>query len=121
VYLLSVLSARPRLLICDDLLCGLDVDRQSDFLSLLQKLQVAHGLGIVYMTVDVTSFKVMSHNGAFMKNGVFVEQGDPHELIEKPKLPESKYYFTCYKENEEKSRGKNLANAYALKESVFNL
>jgi ABC-type glutathione transport system ATPase component len=40
VYMLSVLASRPRLLICDECLSGLDIDRQSSMLQLLQKLQV---------------------------------------------------------------------------------
>lgn len=44
VYILSVLASRPRLLICDDCLCGLDIDRQSSMLQLLQKLQVPFAL-----------------------------------------------------------------------------
>ena len=36
IYLLGVLASRPRLLICDEALCGLDIDRQSSMLTLLQ-------------------------------------------------------------------------------------
>ena len=40
MYVLSVLASRPRLLICDEMLCGLDIDRQASMLQLLQTMQV---------------------------------------------------------------------------------
>ena len=67
IYLLSVLASRPRLLICDECLCGLDIDRQSSMLRLLQRLQMKFGMAIVFLTVDLTSFSLMcAHNAAFM-------------------------------------------------------
>ena len=75
VYVLSVLASRPSLLICDDCLCGLDIDRQSSMVHLLQKLQLAYGMAILYMTVDLTSFTLMGHDGAFMRKGRFLETG----------------------------------------------
>ena len=66
VYMLSVLASRPRLLICDDCLCGLDIDRQSSMVQLLQTLQLTFGMAILWMTVDLTSFTLMAHDAAFM-------------------------------------------------------
>ena len=69
IYMLSVLASQPRVLICDEALCGLDVDRQSSMLELLQKLQLQYGMAILFMTVDLTSFSIMAHEGAFMHKG----------------------------------------------------
>lgn len=122
IYILSVLAARPRLLICDEALCGLDIDRQASMLQLLQRLQARFGIAILYMTVDLTSFSLMAHEGAFMKHGRFLEgPGSAHELIEAPQRKDTQLYIQISQENEARSRGKNLRNAYGKGESVWNL
>jgi len=121
VYILSVLASRPRLLICDDCLCGLDIDRQSSMLQLLQKLQIKYGMAIVFMTVDLTSMSLMAHEAAFMKHGRFIETGTANDLVEKPQRKDTQVYIKLSEENEERSHGKNLRNAYQQGESVFQL
>ena len=66
VYILSVLASRPSLLICDEMLCGLDIDRQASVLHMLQALQVHFGLSILYMSVDLSAVQLMAHDAAFM-------------------------------------------------------
>lgn len=121
VYLLSVLASRPRVLICDDCLCGLDIDRQSSFVQLLSKMQLTFGMAVVYMTVDLTSFTLMAHDGAFMKHGKFLEQGPAQDLVETPQRRDTQTYVQLSLENEERSHGKNLRMAYSKGESVFEL
>ena len=121
VYLLSVLAARPRLLICDDVLCGLDIDRQSSFVTLLSKLQLRFGMAILYMTVDLTPFTLVAHEGAFMRHGKFLEQGSAQDLVETPQRRDTQEYVRLSMENEERSHGKNLRMAYRKGESVFSL
>ena len=75
VYLLSVLASQPQVLIADDMLCGLDIDRQSSVLQMLQTMQLEHGLSLLYMTVDFASFSIVAQEAAFMHGGRFVETG----------------------------------------------
>lgn len=122
VYVLSVLASRPRLLICDEMLCGLDIDRQSSMLSLLQTMQLEFGTAILFLSVDATSVQLMAHEAAFMRKGKLLEvHRRAHELFEEPRERETRSYLTLSRGNEERSRGKNLRNAYQLGESVFNL
>ena len=121
IYMLSVLASRPRLLICDDCLCGLDIDRQSSMLTMLQKLQLEFGMAILYLPVDLTSFTVVAHDAAFMKYGRFIEQGAAQDLLQEPQRKDTKIYLQLASENEERSRGKNLRQAYQKGESVFAL
>ena len=122
IYLLSVLASRPRLLICDECLCGLDIDRQSSFVQLLQKLQLRFGMAIVFLTVDLTSFTLMAHDAAFMsKRGRFLETGTAHDLVEKPQRKDTQVYVQLSEDNEQRSHGKNLRQAYQKNESVFSL
>jgi len=121
VYVLSVLASQPRLLIADEMLCGLDIDRQSNMLGLLQKMQLKYGMAILYLTVDATSFSIIANDGAFMHEGRFVEARPAHLLLEQPEMAETKHYLRLSSDIEERSKGKNLRNAYATGESVFNL
>jgi len=122
VYLLSVLASRPRVLICDECLCSLDIDRQSSMLKLLQRLQLKFGLAIVFLTVDLTSFSLMCANeAAFMKNGRFIEGGQAHDMVERPQRKDTLVYITQCTENEDRSHGKNLRNAFQKGKSVFSL
>ena len=121
VYMLSVLASRPKLLICDDCLCGLDIDRQSSMVALLQKLQLTFGMAILYMTVDLTPFTLMAHEGAFMKHGRFIETGPAQDLVHTPQRKDTQNYVQLSQENEERSHGKNLRMAYQKGESVFAL
>ena len=85
VYILAVLASRPKLLICDEVLCGLDVDRQASALQMLQKLQVETGMAILYLSVDLQAVQLMAHAAAFMEKGRLVEhQDDAHALLEAP-------------------------------------
>ena len=121
IYLLGVLASRPRLLICDEALCGLDIDRQSSMLSLLQTLQLEFGTAILFLSVDATSVQLMAHEAAFMRKGKLLEQRTGHELFEDPKERHTRTYLSLSRGNEERSRGKNLRNAFQTGESVFNL
>lgn len=122
VYLLSVLASRPRLLVCDECLCSLDIDRQASMLTLLQRLQMKFGMAIVFLTVDLTSFSLMSaQEAAFMKHGRFLESGPAHDIVERPQRKDTQIFITLSQENEARSHGKNLRNVFRTGESVFAL
>jgi len=90
-------------------------------IALLQHLQLKFGMAILYMTVDLTSFSLMAHDAAFMKYGRFIEQGDAQELVSSPQRKDTKVYLDLSNENEQRSHGKNLRQAYQKGESVFAL
>ena len=89
--------------------------------TMLQKLQLQFGMAVLYLTVDLTSFSLMAHEAAFMKYGRFIEQGDAHELLRDPQRKDTKVYLQLATENEARSHGKNLRQAYQKGESVFAL
>ena len=63
----------------------------------------------------------MAHDAAFMRKGRLIEMGPAHELFDAPRERETRAYLTLSRGNEERSRGKNLRNAYQQGESVFDL
>ena len=91
-------------------------------MQLLQKLQLRFGMAIVFLTVDLTSFTLMAHDAAFMsKRGRFLETGTAHDLVEKPQRKDTQVYVQLSEDNEQRSHGKNLRQAYQKNESVFSL
>ena len=90
-------------------------------ITMMQRLQLKFGMAILYLTVDLTSFSLMAHDAAFMKYGRFIEQGEAHELLRSPQRKDTKVYLQMASENEERSHGKNLRQAYQKGESVFAL
>lgn len=59
IYILSVLASRPTVLIADEMLCGLDIDRQASVLTMLQRLQARTGLTILYLSVDLAPISIV--------------------------------------------------------------
>lgn len=55
------------------------------------------------------------------KHGRFIETGTANDLVEKPQRKDTQVYIKLSEENEERSHGKNLRNAYQQGESVFQL
>eukprot|EP00966_Prymnesium_polylepis_P055031 1272099-Prymnesium_polylepis.1 len=107
--------------VCDEPLCGLDIDRQCSMLQLLQKLQITFGMAILYMTVDLTAFSIMAHDGAFMHESRFVEAGDAHALVASPAKRATRAYVKESRDIEDMGKGRNLKNAYRKNVSVFDL
>ena len=93
----------------------------ASMVAMLQKLQLHYGMAVLWLTVDLTSFTLMAHEGAFMKHGKFLESGNASDLVTTPQRRDTQHYVQLSQENEERSRGKNLRQAYQKGESVFNL
>ena len=120
VYILAVLASRPKLLICDEVLCGLDVDRQASALQMLQKLQVETGMAILYLSVDLQAVQLMAHAAAFMEKGRLVEhQDDAHALFDAPREQPTRVYLHLAREIQERARGRDLTASFQKGESVF--
>ena len=81
IYILAVLASRPKLLIADEILSGLDIDRQVSVLRMLQHLQRVSDLSIIYMTVDPFAARLMAHDAAFLHHGRIVESGPAHTFL----------------------------------------
>ena len=65
--------------------------------------------------------QLVSHDAAFMCKGRLIEMRAAHELFDEPKERETRSYLTLSRGNEDRSRGRNLRNAYRTGESVFDL
>jgi ABC-type glutathione transport system ATPase component len=109
IYVLRELAARPELLICDEMLCSLDLERKTRVLRLLQAQQREDRTAVLYLTVDFASARLVGDDVAFMKEGAFVEGPAPTErVLEYPQNNDLKEYITESKRQEEMARGRHL-------------
>jgi len=81
------ISCRPRLLIADEPTTSLDVTIQSQYLTLLRELQVAHGLALIFITHNLGIVARMCDRIAVMYAGRIVEAGAVRTIFNAPAHP----------------------------------
>ena len=81
------LIVEPRLLVLDEPTSALDVTVQKQVLALLQRLQRERGLSYLLITHDVEVIRAMAHEVVVIKDGVVVESGSVHEVLQNPVHP----------------------------------
>lgn len=87
VNIARVLTLRPKLIVCDEVVAALDVSIRSDILNLFADLQREFGLTYVFITHDLGVVSHISDRIAVMYLGVFVEMGPAEQLVETPLHP----------------------------------
>ncbi len=78
------LIVQPKLLVLDEPTSALDVTIQQQILQLLQTLQRDRGLSYLLITHDVDVIRAMAHAVMVMKDGVVVESGPVHQVLDAP-------------------------------------
>ncbi|MBF0125847.1 MAG: ABC transporter ATP-binding protein [Magnetococcales bacterium] len=78
---------QPDLLILDEPTSALDLSVQAQILTLLKKLQVAHGLAYLFISHDLRVIRSMAHEVMVMQNGSMVEAGPTGEIFATPRHP----------------------------------
>ncbi|MFB6617518.1 ABC transporter ATP-binding protein [Streptomyces sp. NPDC056367] len=82
--LARALLAGPRVLICDEITSGLDATARATILDSLARLGETNGLGLVFITHDLTAAAVLADRIAVLDAGRIVEAGPAGQLIEMP-------------------------------------
>ena len=75
------LACEPRLLVADEPTTALDVMVQAQVLRLLEDLQQEFGLGIIFITHDLSTLAELSDRIAVMYAGRIVEQGPAEQVF----------------------------------------
>jgi ABC-type glutathione transport system ATPase component len=83
------LSLRPKLLILDEALSGLDLSTQAQIANLLLDLQAAYSLSYLLISHDLTLVARMADMVAVMSEGRIVESGSTQLLVSDPKHSET--------------------------------
>jgi ABC-type oligopeptide transport system ATPase subunit len=78
---------RPRLVVCDEPVSGLDLSVQAQVLNLLNDLQKSMGLTLLFISHDLTVVRHVSHRIAVLYRGDLVEYGDAAQVHEHPQHP----------------------------------
>jgi len=81
---------KPRLLIADEPTTALDVTVQAQILALLQRLQLQHGLSMLFISHDLAVVGQVAGRVAVMRDGEVVETGPSARLLSTPEHP-----YTC--------------------------
>jgi peptide/nickel transport system ATP-binding protein len=87
VMIAMALACQPRLLIADEPTTALDVMVQAQVLALLKSLQAEFGLGLLFITHDLSVLAEVCDRIAVMYAGRIVEEGRTDGIFERPGHP----------------------------------
>jgi len=90
VAIARALAAKPRLLLCDEILTALDLSVQAAILQLLGVQQRERGLAYVFISHDLGVVRSIADQVAVLYRGRVVETGSPDELFTSPRHPYSR-------------------------------
>lgn len=84
VAIARALILGPQVLLCDESVSMLDAEVQADVLALLRRLQGQLGLGMLFITHDLSVAGGFCHRVLVLDGGRVVEQGAGAELLAHP-------------------------------------
>jgi peptide/nickel transport system ATP-binding protein len=90
VVIAIALENRPELLLLDEPTTALDPQTKEHILQLLQSLQKKEKFRILFVTHDILSARDLCQDVCVIKEGVIIERGVMHEVINDPKEPYTK-------------------------------
>jgi len=87
VMIAMAIAASPALLIADEPTTALDATIQAQILSLLEQLQQQTGMGIMFITHDLSVVARLCQRVVVLYAGQVVEESDVHTLFANPRHP----------------------------------
>jgi len=90
VAIAQALSARPALLICDEITSSLDVSVQAAIVELLRDLSDEFQMALLFVTHDLGIVASIAQRIIVMQEGLAVESGPPARLLSAPQHPYTK-------------------------------
>ncbi len=87
VNIARVLTLRPKVIVCDEVVAALDVSIRGDVLNLFADLQREFGLTYVFITHDISVVSHISDRIAVTYLGKLMELGSAEDVVERPLHP----------------------------------
>jgi len=84
ICIARVLVSEPKLIICDEIVSGLDVSVQAQILNLLVSLHEKSGVGLVFVSHDLRVVKYLCDRIVVMVSGQIIETGETESLFGSP-------------------------------------
>jgi len=81
------LVTRPRLIVLDEPVAGLDVGGRGEVLVMLNRLRADFGLSFLVIGHDLDLIRIVADRVLVMEKGKIVETGTPAQLLDKPQHP----------------------------------
>lgn len=94
VMIAIALACRPAILIADEPTTALDVTIQAQILDLIRDLRDRNQTAVILITHDLGVVADMADRVAVMYGGAIVEEGDVHDILQRPRHPYTKLLMT---------------------------
>ncbi|HKT69984.1 MAG TPA: ATP-binding cassette domain-containing protein [Terriglobales bacterium] len=88
--LARALVLKPKLLVLDEPLTGLDLSTRAQIVNLLLDLQAAHGIAYLLISHDLFLLGHLADRIAIMSAGRLVEEGPPRQIMSRPQHAETR-------------------------------
>jgi microcin C transport system ATP-binding protein len=75
---------KPRFVVLDEPTSALDMSVQAQIVDLLQRLQIDHQLGYLFISHDLRVVQALAHRIVVLRHGKVVEQGPAKEMLARP-------------------------------------
>lgn len=85
VAIARALAARPRLLICDEALSGLDVPLRREIVRVMARVCRDRGVGVLFITHNLRLALDCTDTVLLMEGGKIVERGLPEDILQRPR------------------------------------
>ena len=87
VGIARAIALAPDLVVADEIVSGLDVSTQARILLLLRELRARLGMGMIFVTHDLSVVRVLCDRVVVMREGRIVEQGATESIFANPQHP----------------------------------
>ncbi len=87
INIARALCARPRLLVADEIVSGLDVSVQAQILNLLTALRSEHDIALIFISHDLAVVRHLCERVIVMRRGEIVEAGATEKVFARPLHP----------------------------------
>jgi peptide/nickel transport system ATP-binding protein len=87
VGIARAIALEPDLIVADEIVSGLDVSTQARILILLRELRARLGMGMIFVTHDLSVVRVLCDRVVVMREGRVVEEGPTEAVFARPQHP----------------------------------